>query len=79
MNLMKVDPRALSRAQGLFNIVGGAWPLVSLRTFERIYGPKADDWLQKTSDVSQRSSGSSRTPSGLPATRLLAAGRGLKG
>ncbi|MFI6106717.1 hypothetical protein [Streptomyces sp. NPDC051310] len=42
---MRVDPRAVARAQG---VIGGAWPLLSLRTFERVYGPKADDWLQKT-------------------------------
>ncbi|MGW0121230.1 hypothetical protein [Streptomyces sp. NPDC003327] len=42
-------PVTVARAQGLFNLVGGAWPLISLRTFEWIYGPKADRWLQKTS------------------------------
>jgi len=39
----------LARAQGLFNVVGGLWPIVSLRSFEWIFGPKHDDWLQKTS------------------------------
>ncbi|MEU6878864.1 hypothetical protein [Streptomyces sp. NPDC046712] len=44
-----VAPVTVARAQGLFNLAGGLWPLLSLRTFERVYGPKTDDWLQKTS------------------------------
>ncbi|MFH8492746.1 hypothetical protein [Streptomyces coeruleorubidus] len=35
-------------AQGLFNIVGGLWPLVHLRSFQWVFGPKTDDWLQMT-------------------------------
>lgn len=35
--------------QGLFNAIGGIWPIVSLRTFEWVYGPKEEDWLQRTS------------------------------
>ena len=38
----------LARAQGLFNVLGGAWPIVSLRTFEFVYGKKRDIFLQKT-------------------------------
>ncbi len=40
--------RDLARAQGLFNVIGGAWPIVSLRSFEFIYGNKRDIYLQKT-------------------------------
>lgn len=29
-------------------LVTGLWPLVSLRSFERITGPKVDGWLVKT-------------------------------
>jgi hypothetical protein len=39
----------VARAQGLFNLVGGTWPIVWLRSFEWVYGPKEEDWLQKTS------------------------------
>ncbi|MDT0386245.1 hypothetical protein [Streptomyces dubilierae] len=35
-------------AHGAFNLVGGLWPLLHLRSFEWVFGPKADDWLQKT-------------------------------
>jgi hypothetical protein len=36
---------ALPRAHGLFNLVGGAWPLLSMRSFEAVLGPKTDRWL----------------------------------
>ncbi|MEV5170611.1 hypothetical protein AB0L10_05830 [Streptomyces flaveolus] len=38
----------VARAQGLFNLVGGGWPLLHLRSFERVFGPKTDVWLQRT-------------------------------
>lgn len=41
----------LARAQGLFNVVGGAWPLVWLRSFEWIFGRKRDVYLQRTSGL----------------------------
>ncbi|GAA0938187.1 hypothetical protein [Actinocorallia libanotica] len=41
-------PEGLARAQGVFNIVGGAWPLVHRRSFEAFFGPKEDEWLQQT-------------------------------
>jgi hypothetical protein len=42
------DPVVIGEAQGWFNVLGGAWPLLSLRTFEAVFGPKADDWLEYT-------------------------------
>ncbi|WP_220501494.1 hypothetical protein [Microbispora sp. H10670] len=38
----------LARAHGLFNIAGGLWPLLHLTSFEKVYGPKTDRWLQRT-------------------------------
>ena len=38
----------LSRAHGLFNIVGGLWPLLHMRSFEAVSGPKTDRWLVRT-------------------------------
>jgi hypothetical protein len=40
--------RVLSAIQGAFYASGGIWPLVSLRSFERVTGPKIDGWLVKT-------------------------------
>ncbi|MGK5555143.1 hypothetical protein ACSNOI_26360 [Actinomadura kijaniata] len=42
------DLAALARAHGVFNVLGGAWPLVSRRSFEWVFGPKQDWWLEQT-------------------------------
>ncbi|WP_344450240.1 hypothetical protein [Actinocorallia aurantiaca] len=41
-------PEGLARAHGIFNIVGGAWPLAHRRSFEGFFGPKEEEWLQQT-------------------------------
>ncbi|WAL63938.1 hypothetical protein ORV05_23465 [Amycolatopsis cynarae] len=38
----------LTRTHGTFNLVGGLWPLIGRRSFERVFGRKADRWLQQT-------------------------------
>ena len=40
--------RYLSFAQGAYFLVTGIWPLVSIRTFMLVTGPKTDLWLVKT-------------------------------
>ena len=40
--------RRLAQAHGSFNLCNGLWPLVSMRTFETVFGPKADRWLVHT-------------------------------
>jgi hypothetical protein len=42
------DPVALAHAQGVSTVLGGAWPLLSIRTFEAVFGPKEDRWLVYT-------------------------------
>ena len=37
--------RVVLRGQAIFYLVTGIWPLLSLETFERVTGPKVDDWL----------------------------------
>ena len=39
---------SLSRAHGLFNVVTGLWPVVHMRSFEAVSGPKVDRWLVQT-------------------------------
>ncbi|KDN77343.1 hypothetical protein ABZ568_18190 [Streptomyces olindensis] len=39
---------AIALAHGAFNVVGGLWPLLHLRSFEWVFGPKTDVWLQMT-------------------------------
>jgi hypothetical protein len=34
--------------QGYLYIASGLWPIVHLRSFEKVTGPKADGWLVKT-------------------------------
>ena len=34
--------------QGVYYLASGIWPVVSIRTFERVTGPKVDDWLVRT-------------------------------
>jgi hypothetical protein len=41
----------LSLWQGVFYLATGVWPLVNMRAFERVTGPKADKWLVKTVGV----------------------------
>jgi hypothetical protein len=37
--------------QGIYYFMAGLWPLVSIGTFQRVTGPKADLWLVKTVGV----------------------------
>ena len=39
---------ALAWTQSAFYLATGLWPIVSLRTFEAVTGPKAEGWLVKT-------------------------------
>ena len=41
----------LARLQAVFYIVTGIWPIVSIRSFEAVTGPKVDRWLVKTVGV----------------------------
>jgi len=38
----------VARLHGAFNAAGGLWPLVHLRSFEAVLGPKVDRWLVYT-------------------------------
>jgi hypothetical protein len=38
----------LARTQGWFFVLNGIWPLVHLRSFLAVTGPKTDLWLVKT-------------------------------
>jgi hypothetical protein len=46
-----MEPLILCWAQGVYFAITGLWPLVSLRTFEAVTGPKVDAWLVKTVGV----------------------------
>jgi hypothetical protein len=38
----------LPLVQGFYYLVAGIWPVVSIRSFEAVTGPKTDHWLVKT-------------------------------
>lgn len=38
----------IATAQAMFYVVTGIWPIVHMRSFEWITGPKVDRWLVKT-------------------------------
>ena len=41
----------LARVQAAYYVVTGVWPLLDIRSFEAITGPKVDRWLVKTVGV----------------------------
>ena len=42
------DPVVLAHAQGVSTMLGGVWPLLSMRSFEAVFGRKEDRWLVYT-------------------------------
>ena len=40
--------RAVAAGQGAYDLLTGLWPIVSLRTFYAVTGPKWDGWLVQT-------------------------------
>ena len=40
--------RGVLFAQGVYYGLAGLWPLVHMESFERVTGPKHDDWLVQT-------------------------------
>ena len=71
--------RALAIGQGVFYVGTGIWPIVSLRTFEAVTGPKADGWLVKTAGLLITAIGAGLTSAGLrgrvtPDMKLVAVG-----
>lgn len=74
------DPyAALALAQGLYYLMTGIWPVVSINTFQKVTGPKVDLWLVKTAGVLITAIGVALTMAGLrkqtaPELAVLAAG-----
>jgi hypothetical protein len=40
--------RKAALAQGIFYVATGLWPIVHVRSFEAVTGPKVDRWLAQT-------------------------------
>lgn len=43
--------RWISVLQGAYFVITGLWPMVSMRSFEAVTGPKRDKWLVRTVGV----------------------------
>jgi hypothetical protein len=43
--------RRLALVQGAYFAATGVWPLVDMKSFEKVTGPKADKWLVRTVGV----------------------------
>ena len=43
-----MNGRQLTRFQGLYYLISGAWPLIHFASFEALSGPKRDRWLVRT-------------------------------
>jgi hypothetical protein len=41
-------PHIAPLSQGIFYVATGLWPVLHLRSFERVTGPKVDKWLVRT-------------------------------
>lgn len=71
--------RRLALANGVYNVVAGAWPLLHMRSFEALMGPKEDTWLVQTVAGLLVSNGlvqlqCARRPETVSAARLLGIG-----
>ncbi|HAR41677.1 MAG TPA: hypothetical protein DCS07_03465 [Bdellovibrionales bacterium] len=44
----KTFARQLAWTQGGFYLLTGIWPILHMKSFERVSGPKEDHWLVKT-------------------------------
>jgi hypothetical protein len=44
-------------AQGVYYLVTGVWPIVNIRSFEVVTGPKVDRWLVKAVGAGARGGG----------------------
>jgi hypothetical protein len=73
---------AMARYHGMFNIVGGAWPLLHLRSFEAVLGPKQERWLVQTVAGLMISNGlcqvtAGRSPEGSATSRRIGIGTAM--
>jgi hypothetical protein len=61
--------KLLSLGQGVFYLATGLWPLLNIRTFERVTGPKTDKWFVKTAGVGRRDWGGAQASGGATPSR----------
>ena len=62
---MRSIPRYLALVQGSYYLATGLWPLIHMRSFELVTGPKRDRWLVRTVGVLAASTGAGLLQAGL--------------
>lgn len=77
-----VENRTLAIAHGLFNVLGGLWPLLHMSSFQAVLGPKTDRWLVRTVAGLMIANGwtqlqAGRSGEGLPQARRVGLGTAL--
>lgn len=83
MLLLRTSQSDVAAVQGAFYLATGIWPLVHLRSFERVTGPKVDHWLVQTVGVlvavigAALLSGARQRHGARPELRLLGLGSAL--
>ena len=82
MKPRKQKPQITPIVQGAFFLATGLWPLVHLRSFEAVTGPKTDRWLVKTFGALTAAVGASLIVGGVEGSRsralpILGAGAAL--
>lgn len=71
----------VARAHGAFNALGGLWPLLHMRSFEAVLGPKTDRWLVRTVAGLMLTNGlvqlTAKSPDGLERAAAIGVGTAL--
>ena len=48
MSKISIDRNIATKFQGIYYVASGLWPLLHMRSFEAVTGPKRDKWLVNT-------------------------------
>lgn len=60
-----MGPATVAMGQGIYDLTTGVWPLLSMRTFLAVTGPKADLWLVRAIGLLTGSIGAALLAGGL--------------
>src|SRR4051812_27019857 len=67
---MHMNDRSLAKSQGMFFLASGLWPVFHLKSFEKVTGPKEDEWLVKTVGLLLASTGAALLASTMSSKRI---------
>jgi hypothetical protein len=61
----EMNAKTLAVGQGVFYLLSGLWPILDIKSFEKVTGPKTDDWLVKTVGALIATTGATLVQTGL--------------